>query len=80
MSTNYQNDVIFWKLRHIVIVTSNCHILSNHTVMVRFIQATSIIHFQLEDFEFITKLNKQLSNFEFGKRPAESSLRVCSML
>jgi len=27
--------------------------------IVRFIQATSIVHFQLEDFEFITKLNKQ---------------------
>jgi len=30
------------------------------TLTVRFIQATSIFHFQLEDFEFIMKLNKQL--------------------
>jgi len=51
-----------------------------HIFIVRFIQVTSIVHFQLEDFEFITKLNKQLSNFVFVKRPVESSLSVCSML
>jgi len=46
----------------------------------RFIQATSIVHFQLEDFEFITNLAEQLSNFEFVQRPVESNLSVCSML
>jgi len=35
------------------------------TVMVHFIQATSIVQFQLEDFEFITKLKEQTSNFYF---------------
>jgi len=39
--------------------------------IVRFIEATYIVHFQLEDFEFIMKLNKQLSNFEFVKRPVD---------
>jgi len=47
------NDVIFWKLRHIVIVRFHSFI------------ATSIVHFQLEVFEFITMLNKQLLKFEF---------------
>jgi len=49
-------------------------------VMVRFVQATFTVHFQLKDFEFITKLKEQLSNFEFVKRSIESSLSVCSML
>jgi len=48
------HDVIFWKWSHIVIVTSNR--LNISTVMVRFIQATSIDHFQIEDCEFITNL------------------------
>jgi len=33
-----------------------------------------------QDFEFMTKLNEQSSNFEFVKRPVESSLSVCLML
>jgi len=33
-----------------------------------------------QDFEFITKLNEQLSNFEFVKRPVKSSLSIFSML
>jgi len=53
MSTNYQ-------MTSYVIVTF-------HSFIERFIQATSIVLFQLEDFEFITKLNKQLSNCEFVK-------------
>jgi len=36
--------------------------------MVRFIQVTSIVHFQLEDFEFITKLNSyQILNLLKGQ-------------
>jgi len=80
VSTKLPNDVIFCKSRHIVIVTSNGHSLNNPTIMVRFIQATCIVYFYLEDFGVITNLNKQLSNFEFVKRPFESSLRVFSML
>jgi len=72
------NDVIISKWLLVVIEISNN--LNNLTVMVRFIQAISIVHFQLEDLEFITKLNEQLSNFEFVKRPVESSLSICSML
>jgi len=72
------NDDIFDKWRHLVIVTSNYHNLN--PPMVRFIQVTSIVHFQIEDFEFIMELNEQLSNFEFVKRPVESILSVCSML
>jgi len=54
MSTNYQMTSSL-EMTSYVIVTF-------HSFIVRFIQATSIVHFQLEDFEFITKLNKQLSN------------------
>jgi len=46
IATNLEtiNNVILWKWRHIVIVTSNCHNLNTPTVMVCFIQATSIVH------------------------------------
>jgi len=39
-----------------------------------------VVQFKTQDFEFITKLNEQSLNFEFVKRPVESSLSVCSML
>jgi len=72
MSTNYQ-------ICHILEITSYV-IVTFHSFIERFIQAPFIVHFQFEDFEFITKLIKQLLNCEFVKRPVESSLRVFSML
>jgi len=77
-------NVGIYKLLNDVILSLSCQTATIPTlvptVMVRFIQATSIVQIQLEDFEFITKLNEELSNFEFVKRPVESSLSVCSML
>jgi len=40
-------------------VTSNCYNPNTPTVMVCFMYATLIVHFQLEDVEFIKKLNEQ---------------------
>jgi len=50
------------------------------TVIVSF--NSSDIHHPVstQDFEFIMKLNEQLLNFEFVKRPAESNLSIYYML
>jgi len=45
------------KRRHILETTSYV-IVTFHSFIVLVIQVTPIVHFQLEDFEFIAKLNK----------------------
>jgi len=73
MTSHFGNDVLSWRQ------TATTPTLIP-TAMVRFIQETSTVQFQLKIVELFTKLNEQLSNFEFIKRPVESSRSVCSML
>jgi len=58
MSTSKFGDIEIIKLRHIWVCRNCQH--SFPRSWYASIQATSIVQFQLEDFEFITKLNEQL--------------------